>query len=84
MGNSALLTTPMMPRPRSTFCATLLAFPWNAICRVDEAPGFPGCEVSNTDQLFPQDGLMIILETSISSLSFRSSELSQLSEVFSS
>jgi hypothetical protein len=44
----------------------------------------PICEVSNRDQLFRHDGLMMIFETSTSSLSFRSSELSQLSEVFSS
>jgi len=40
--------------------------------------------VSNTDQLFPPVAPMMIGETSTSSLSFRSSELSQLSEVVSS
>ena len=44
----------------------------------------PGSQVSNTDHLFWRDALIMILETSTSSLSFRSSELSQLSEVVSS
>ena len=44
----------------------------------------PGSQVSNTDHLFRRDALIMILETSTSSLSFRSSELSQLSEVVSS
>ena len=34
-------------------------------------------EVSNLDQLFLPDGAIMMLETSTSSLSFRSSELSQ-------
>jgi len=40
--------------------------------------------VSNTDQLFVQVAPIMIVETSTSSLSFRSSELSQLSGVVSS
>ena len=44
----------------------------------------PGSQVSNRDHLFRRDALIMILETSTSSLSFRSSELSQLSEVVSS
>jgi len=41
-------------------------------------------EVSNSDQLSSAGWTMMMLETSISSLSFRSSELSQPSEVISS
>jgi len=41
-------------------------------------------EVSNSDQLLSAAWTMMMLETSTSSLSFRSSELSQPSEVISS
>jgi len=44
----------------------------------------PAGEVSNLDQLIFRFCLIMDQETSTSSLSFRSSELSQLSEAFSS
>jgi hypothetical protein len=44
-------------------------FARNVICRArSKLQRFPICRVSNTDQLFLHDGLMMILETSTSSL----------------
>lgn len=43
------------------------------------APTVNACEVSNTDQLFLHDGLMMIHETSTSSLSFASSDVKSAS-----
>jgi len=48
------------------------------IARIDQICFHAKTEVSNSDQLFHPAWAIMMLETSTSSLSFRSSELSQL------